>query len=153
MSAAEPPPPRPDVDDRLLGPGSVEAADDVTWSWWEAPVVYLVAMLIAAVPILIAAVVSGSDASAVDSGPTYILALVATELAFFGTVLFWVAIVHRTRLSILWPPKEPLRDLAVGIPRALGCTSSGSLSASSQIRCTSGSPVTARRPRTRSRPA
>jgi CAAX protease family protein len=92
----------------------------VTWQWWEAPVVYLVAMVIAAVPILIAAVASGTDVTTVDSGPTYILALVATELAFFGTVLFWVAIVHRTRLSILWPPKEPLRDLAFGIPAGLG---------------------------------
>jgi membrane protease YdiL (CAAX protease family) len=120
VSGAEPPPPRPDVEDRLVGPDPIEADDEVTWSWWEAPVVYLVAMVIAAVPILIAAVASGSDASAVDTGPTYILALVVTELAFFGVVLFWVAVVHSTRLSILWPPKKPLRDLAVGIPAGLG---------------------------------
>jgi membrane protease YdiL (CAAX protease family) len=94
--------------------------DDVTWRWWEALAVYLVAMVIAAVPILIAALATGKDAASVDTGPTYILALVATELAFFGTVLFWVAVVHRTRLSILWPPKEPLRDLAFGIPAGLG---------------------------------
>src|SRR5438045_1721023 len=116
VSAAEPPPPRPDVDDRLFGPDRIEAEDEVTWSWWGAPVVYLVAMVVAAVPILIMAVASGSDASTIETGPTYILALVATELAFFGTVLFWVAVVHRTSLSILWPPKEPLRDLAFGIP-------------------------------------
>jgi uncharacterized protein len=96
------------------------AMDDVTWSWWEAPVVYLVAMLIAAVPILFAVMAGGGDSTTVDTGPTYIVALVATELAFFGTVLFWVGIVHRTRLSILWPPREPLRDLAVGIPAGVG---------------------------------
>jgi membrane protease YdiL (CAAX protease family) len=120
VSAAEPPPRRPDVDDRLFGPSRIEATDDVTWSWWEAPVVYLVAMVVAAVPILIAVTASGGDASSVDTGPTYIVALVSTELAFFGAVLFWVAVVHRTRVSILWPPKEPFRDLAVGIPAGLG---------------------------------
>jgi uncharacterized protein len=119
VSAAEPPPRRPDVDDSLFGPGRIAASDDVTWSWWEAPVVYLVAMVVAAVPVLIAVSVSGGSVSDIQSGPSYIVALVSTELAFFGTVLFWVAIVHRTRLSILWPPKEPLRDLAFGIPAGL----------------------------------
>jgi CAAX protease family protein len=120
VSAAEPPPPRPDVDDRLFGPGRIEETDDATWYWWEAPVVYLVAMVIAAVPILIVAAASGADLAHPDTGPAYITALVATELAFFGSVLFWVAVVHRTRLAILWPPREPLRDLAVGIPAGVG---------------------------------
>jgi membrane protease YdiL (CAAX protease family) len=94
--------------------------DDVTWQWWEALVVYLVAMVVAAVPILIVSFASGGDLSNIDSGPAYITALVSGELAFFGTVLFWVRVVHNTRLSILWPPKEPLRDLAVGIPAGVG---------------------------------
>ena len=120
MSAAEPPPPRPDVDDRLFGPGRIDETDDATWSWWEAPVVYIVAMVIAAVPILIVAAATGTALASPDTGPAYITALVATELAFFGTVLFWIAVVHRTRVAILWPPREPLRDLAVGIPTGVG---------------------------------
>ena len=121
MSAVEPPPPpRPDIDSPLLGPEPFGAEDEATWYWWEAPIVYVVAMLVAAVPLVIVAAASGSELANPDSGPTYITALVATELAFFGSVLFWVGIVHRTRLSILWPPREPLRDLAVGIPAGLG---------------------------------
>jgi hypothetical protein len=72
------------------------------------------------VPLLIVAAASGSDLANPDTGPAYITALVATELAFFGTVIFWVAIVHRTRPATLWPPRQPVRDLAVGIPAGVG---------------------------------
>jgi CAAX protease family protein len=113
-----PPPPRPDADGRAAG--DTAEFPRATWSWWEAFIVYVVAQIVVAVPLVVLQLTHAVDLSDPDSGPAYVTALYAGELAFLVTTLFWVRVVHRTPIAVLGLPRRPLRDLAVGIPAGAG---------------------------------
>jgi membrane protease YdiL (CAAX protease family) len=76
-------------------------------------------MVVAAVPLLLMQAVFGGELLAGNSGPSFVAVLVVGELAFFVTVIFWIRVIHRTPLTILGRLRQPLRDLAVGIPTGL----------------------------------
>jgi CAAX protease family protein len=112
------------------GPGPEGEASDfprATWAWWEAFVVYVVAQVLAVVPLLALQVFGFVDLTNPDSGPAYVAALVAGELAFVVATLFTIGVVHGTPLSVLGVPRRPLRDLAVGIPSGIGLFAAGIL--------------------------
>jgi membrane protease YdiL (CAAX protease family) len=117
VSATPPPwepPSRPDTVAADPSGGLPEA----TWAWWEAVLAYVTSMVVAAVPLLLLHALFNVDLLG-DSGPSYVALLVAGELAFFVTVLFWIRVIHRTPLAILGRLRRPLRDLAVGIPTGM----------------------------------
>jgi len=115
MSAGPAAPPVPPVPSDF----AVGRLPEATWRWWEAIVVYVLATVVTSVVLVLMNAAGLIDLTAND-GPSYVATLIVGELAFAICVLFWVRVVHGTPLSILGPPVEPLRDLAVGIPSGVG---------------------------------
>ena len=116
-----PPPPSATVPPSVPVEPAVPAGrlPQATWWWWEAVVVYLVAQVVAAVPLVMLQAAGLIDVSA-NNGPSYLAALIAGELAFAGSVIFWVRVVRSTPIAVLGLPVEPMRDLATGIPTGVG---------------------------------
>jgi membrane protease YdiL (CAAX protease family) len=134
-------PPRPDLPGEPAGParpgspgpsppaaagpaiGPSSASGDLlpaaTWSWWEAIPVYLVAQLVAVIPLVIADALGAIDLGS-NRGPTFVLELFVGEAGFALAVVFWVRVVHSTPLAALGLPRQPLRDLATGILAGMG---------------------------------
>jgi membrane protease YdiL (CAAX protease family) len=113
-------PPRPD----LPGEPAGDLLPAATWSWWEAIPVYLVAQLVAIVPLVIADWLGAIDLGA-SRGPTFVFELFVGEAGFALAVVFWVRVVHSTPLAALGLPRRPLRDLAIGVPFGLGLYAAG----------------------------
>jgi len=104
-------------------PASPDAAvgrlPEATWQWWEAIVVYLIATLVTSIVLVLVQAAGLIDLNA-NNGPAYVATLVVGELAFAGSVIFWIRVVHATPPSVLGVPVDPMRDLAVGIPSGVG---------------------------------
>jgi hypothetical protein len=87
--------------------------------------VYIVVQVVAVVPLAILQLFGVVDLTNPDSGPAFVTALVAGEIAFAAVTLFTIRVIHRTPLSVLGVPRRPLGDVAVGIPAGAGLFAAG----------------------------
>ena len=101
-------PPRPD-----LVPPSDQGARPVPWGPLDAVPVFVLAIVFTAVAGLPALLLT-------SSGARFVLAALVGELGFLGAVVLWVRVVRRAPLSTLGKPRQPLRDVGMGLLAGAG---------------------------------
>lgn len=104
----QPVPPRPD----LPSDGEGEARPPVTWRPIEAIPVFLISF--------VATALLATPISLLPCSPQNVLIALAGELAFAGTVTWWVTKVKRTSIRALGMPRRPWGDIGVGLLVGLG---------------------------------
>ena len=98
-----PPPVRPDVPPGTLPP--------VTWRWWEAVVVFLIAVVVGGVLAL-------PGVAAIDSHNhrlQQVVAQLGAEIGIAGTVLFWLWLLHRRSMRAIGLPNDTGTEIGVGV--------------------------------------
>ena len=88
------PPERPDV-------------TKATWRWWEALVVFVIAVVVGGV---LSAPFLGADSEHIQELAPALL----FELALGGTAFLWLWFLHRRSLSAIGLPERPAREIGIG---------------------------------------
>jgi membrane protease YdiL (CAAX protease family) len=98
-----PPPVRPDVPPGRLPP--------VTWQWWEAVVVFLIAVVVGGVLALPGVAAISSHNHRLQQ----IVAQLGAEIGIGGTVLLWLWLLHRRSVRAIGVPDAPRTEIGVGV--------------------------------------
>jgi membrane protease YdiL (CAAX protease family) len=101
------PPPRPD----LLPPEEShgQRPREVPWGPLDAVPVFVLAIILSFIGSVPAVLLLSAD------GSRFVWIALVGEVGFLGAVVIWLRVVRRVPLGALGAPREPLRDLGVGL--------------------------------------
>jgi membrane protease YdiL (CAAX protease family) len=108
-----PPPVRPDVPPGQLPP--------VTWRWWEAVVVFLIAVVVGGVLALPGLVAISSHNHRLQQ----IVGQLGAEVGIAGTVLVWLWLLHRRNIRAIGLPAAPGTEIGIGIVGGIAIYAAG----------------------------